>query len=49
MSLLAYCKKASDGEQKSHCKGNKYIPCIVEIAKVKAIWKERGYFKTIEI
>jgi hypothetical protein len=45
MSLYAYCKKASDGLQKSHCKGNKCISCIVEIAKVKAIWKERGYEK----
>ncbi len=44
MSLYAYCKKASDGLQKSHC-NKKCISCIIEIAKVKAIWKERGYEK----
>lgn len=47
MSLYEYCKKASNGEQNSHCKGNKCISCIVEIGQVKAIWKERNY-KTIE-
>jgi len=36
MSLLAYCQKASDGEQNSHCK-TKCINCIVGIAKIKAI------------
>lgn len=40
MSLYVYCKKVSNGEQNSHCK-TKCISCIVEIAKVKAIRKER--------
>lgn len=45
MSLYAYCKKASDGEQKSHCKGNKCVSCIAHIAGIKAVWKDRGYYK----
>ena len=44
MSLYVYCKKASEGEQKSHCKV-KCISCIIEITRVKTIWKERGYEK----
>jgi hypothetical protein len=42
MSLYTYCKKANDGEQKSHCK-TKCINCISYIAGVKAVWKDRGY------
>jgi hypothetical protein len=43
MSLVAYCKKASDGLQKSHC-NNKCICCIAYIESVKAVWKDRGYY-----
>ena len=40
MSLYAYCKKASDGEQNSHC-ATKCVACIIEIMRVKTIWNER--------
>lgn len=40
MSLYAYCKKASDGEQDSHC-NRKCLACMLEIARIKAIWKDR--------
>ena len=44
MSLHAYCQKANDGEQKSHCK-MKCIKCVIYIGKVQAVWKDRGYYK----
>lgn len=39
MSLLAYCKKASEGDQNFHC-NKKCITCIIKIAEVKAMWKK---------
>ena len=40
MSLHAYCEKASNGEQNSHCL-NKCVKCVIHIAQVKAVWKEK--------
>jgi len=40
MSLYAYCKKASDGEQNSHC-NNKCMACVIHITKKKATMDER--------
>lgn len=48
MSLHAYCQKASDGEQKSHC-NKKCLTCVIEITRVKAIWKERYELKPEDI
>ena len=44
MSLYAYCKKSSSGNQNYIC-SKKCVSCVIYIAKTRAIWQERFYLE----